>query len=212
MRKLMIVGAGAQGRIAAATARACGREVAGFADDTMAVGTTIDGVTVRLTVEDGLSRAAADPDLEWCVAIGDCRARARIGAGLEAAGGRLATLIHPGSYVSDTASLGAGSFVNLAAAIFPGALVGTLGLVDNHASVGIDNVLGDAVFVGPGAHLGSRSTLGARAFVGMGAVIAPSVTLGADAMVGAGAAVHHDVPAGRVAVGNPARIGLRSAR
>lgn len=43
------------------------------------------------------------------------------------------------------------------------------------------------------------------ASVGAGAVLLPGITVGEYSMVGAGAVVTHDVPAGSVVVGNPAR-------
>lgn len=47
--------------------------------------------------------------------------------------------------------------------------------------------------------------IGSRVFVGARAVILPGVTIGDNAIVGAGSIVTHDVPAGTVVAGNPAR-------
>lgn len=44
------------------------------------------------------------------------------------------------------------------------------------------------------------------AFIGAGAIILPGVVVGEGAVVGAGAVVTKSVPAGEVAVGNPARL------
>ena len=49
------------------------------------------------------------------------------------------------------------------------------------------------------------------AAIGSGAVIVCGVTIGPSAVIGAGAVVTHDVPAGEVWVGNPARF-LKKAR
>ncbi len=43
-------------------------------------------------------------------------------------------------------------------------------------------------------------------WLGGGAVVLPGVTIGDDSVIGAGAVVTRDVPAGVVAVGNPARV------
>lgn len=77
----------------------------------------------------------------------------------------------------------------------------------------------DDVFLAPGAslandpHPGSTThlcmrgpTIKAGAQIGMNATILPFVTIGERALVGAGAVVTHDVPAGMIVAGNPARI------
>jgi maltose O-acetyltransferase len=52
----------------------------------------------------------------------------------------------------------------------------------------------------------SPVTLGDNVWLGGGVIVLPGVTVGEDTVVGAGAVVHRDLPAGVLAVGNPARI------
>ncbi|PWW24366.1 maltose O-acetyltransferase [Geodermatophilus normandii] len=49
-------------------------------------------------------------------------------------------------------------------------------------------------------------TIGDNVWLGGGVVVLPGVTIGADTVVGAGSVVTRDLPAGVVAVGNPARV------
>lgn len=49
-------------------------------------------------------------------------------------------------------------------------------------------------------------TLGDNVWLGGGAIVCPGVTIGDNTVVGAGAVVTRDLPAGVVAVGNPARV------
>ncbi len=49
-------------------------------------------------------------------------------------------------------------------------------------------------------------TIGDNVWLGGGVIVLPGVTIGDDSIVGAGAVVTKDVPAGVVAVGNPARV------
>lgn len=75
-------------------------------------------------------------------------------------------------------------------------------------------VIGDDSIIRQGVTLGNRSLekpfdaprLGCRVNVGAGAKVLGAVTIGDGAAIGANAVVLHDVPAGAVAVGVPARI------
>ena len=49
-------------------------------------------------------------------------------------------------------------------------------------------------------------TIGDNVWLGGGAIVCPGVAIGDDTVVGAGAVVTRDLPAGVVAVGNPARV------
>lgn len=84
--------------------------------------------------------------------------------------------------------------------------------------------LGDFVQVGPNVQLltathpldvGRRRegwegsapiTIGDDVWLGGGVIVLPGVTIGAGTVVGAGAVVTRDLPAGVLAVGNPARV------
>jgi maltose O-acetyltransferase len=52
----------------------------------------------------------------------------------------------------------------------------------------------------------SPIAIGDNVWLGGGAIVLPGVTIGDDSVIGAGAVVTKDVPAGVVAVGNPARV------
>jgi maltose O-acetyltransferase len=49
-------------------------------------------------------------------------------------------------------------------------------------------------------------TIGRNVWLGGGCIVLPGVTIGNDTVVGAGAVVNRDLPAGVLAVGNPARV------
>ncbi|HEX6388707.1 MAG TPA: sugar O-acetyltransferase [Solirubrobacteraceae bacterium] len=53
---------------------------------------------------------------------------------------------------------------------------------------------------------GAAITLADNVWLGGGVIVCPGVTIGEDTVVGAGAVVTRDLPAGVVAVGNPARV------
>ncbi|MDX6355862.1 MAG: maltose O-acetyltransferase, partial [Streptomyces sp.] len=49
-------------------------------------------------------------------------------------------------------------------------------------------------------------TIGDNVWLGGGVIVCPGVTIGSDTVVGAGSVVTKDLPAGVLAVGNPARV------
>jgi maltose O-acetyltransferase len=57
-----------------------------------------------------------------------------------------------------------------------------------------------------GWEYGEPITIGDNVWLGGGAIVCPGVSIGDDTVVGAGAVVTRDLPAGVVAVGNPARV------
>jgi maltose O-acetyltransferase len=84
-------------------------------------------------------------------------------------------------------------------------------------------VIGDDVQIGPNVQLltpthpvdpdqrragweaAAPITIADNVWLGGGVIVLPGVTIGADTVVGAGSVVARDLPAGVVAVGNPAR-------
>lgn len=82
-----------------------------------------------------------------------------------------------------------------------------------------DAVIGDDVILRNGVTIGLKRTnergapvIGNRVDIGAGAKILGPINVGDDAVIGANAVVVHDVPAGAVAVGIPARILPRQKR
>lgn len=84
---------------------------------------------------------------------------------------------------------------------------GARGLVVHDKSIiGSNVVLHHNVTLGARRSGGPAPTLGDEVHVGAGAAILGGITIGAGASIGANAVVLTDVPAGAIAVGNPARI------
>lgn len=88
----------------------------------------------------------------------------------------------------------------------------------------VEVAIGDRTQIGPGVQIltadhprdparrasglefGRPVRIGRNVWIGAGAIILPGVSIGDDALIGAGSVVTHDVPAGAVAFGNPARV------
>ena len=110
--------------------------------------------------------------------------------------------------------------------------IGTLSVVEHHVEIGNNvrihtqvfipeySVLEDGCWIGPNVVFtnakypqspGAKDSLvgpvirkGAK--IGANATLLPGVVIGENALIGAGSVVAHDVPAGAVVVGNPARV------
>ncbi|WP_165361473.1 acetyltransferase [Lichenibacterium ramalinae] len=113
--------------------------------------------------------------------------------------------IHERAWVASTATMGEGCHVLPMAAVGEDAKLGRQCIVNTNASVDHECILDEGVHIMPGATLAGCVRVGAHATVGANATVLPHVNIGRGAIVGAGAVVVHDVPAGSVVVGVPAR-------
>jgi bifunctional UDP-N-acetylglucosamine pyrophosphorylase/glucosamine-1-phosphate N-acetyltransferase len=117
--------------------------------------------------------------------------------------------LRPGAYLESGVHLG--NFVEVKESRFAaGAMMGHFGYVGD-ASIGAGTNLGAGMvtcnYDGKDKH---RTDVGENAFIGCDTMLVAPVTVGAGAITGAGAVVTKDVPAGRLAVGVPAKIRSRN--
>ncbi len=127
------------------------------------------------------------------------------------------------SVIEDEATVGPFSHLRAGSVVGRGAQVGNYAELKNarlgagskqhHMSYLGDAVLGERVNVGAGTitanYDGSRkhpTTVGDGAFLGVDTMLIAPIDIGEGARTGAGAVVTRDVPAGKLAVGVPARI------
>jgi bifunctional UDP-N-acetylglucosamine pyrophosphorylase/glucosamine-1-phosphate N-acetyltransferase len=127
------------------------------------------------------------------------------------------------STIEDEATVGPYSHLRPGSVVGRGAEVGNFAELKNtrlgagskqhHMSYLGDAQLGERVNVGAGAITANydgttkhRTTIGDGAFIGVDTMIVAPRDIGAGARTGAGAVVTRDVPAGKLAVGVPARI------
>jgi sugar O-acyltransferase (sialic acid O-acetyltransferase NeuD family) len=116
-----------------------------------------------------------------------------------------ATLIHPMSFISPSARVGAACQILALAFLGAAASIGDAVILNAHASVDHECRLGDAVYVGPGAVLAGEVQIGTSSFIGAGAIVLPGIRIAADVIIGAGAVVTENIEEPGTYVGVPAR-------
>lgn len=202
MNSLALLGAGGHGKVVADAALRAGWRNVQFFDDAWphvkkngywpVVG-DMAALLERLQEFDGI-----------LVSIGHCAARWQKQQILDAAGAKIATVVHPNACVSPYAFLGPGTVVMAGAVVNIDAKVGAANIINTGASVDHDCVLASGVHVCPGTHLSGNVTVGACSWIGVGAAVRQGTHLGAGVTVGAGAVVVKSIADGLTVVGNPA--------
>ena len=209
MKRVVIIGAGGQGREVADILRHQAQgdrqiEPLGFVDDDRGLhGRNVESLPVlgdwswfERADREGLAVVCAVGSPHVCR---DLVERAR------AIGLPFANVVSPLAQISSFARLGEG------VTIFPNVIVNTGAYVDSHSilNVGVvvshDSTVGAYSNLNPGARLAGNVTIGKGCYIGMGANVIQGRTVGGWSIVGAGAVVINDLPENVTAVGVPAK-------
>lgn len=200
---LIIVGASGLGKEVLWLAQRADISVRGFLDDAEdKQGMLISGLPVLGKIAD----AANHRDAEFCVAIGQPRAKAAVVRQMRADGiSSFATLMDPAACVGPQVKVGAGSIICAGAMATVDIEIGKFVLVDRGAVVGHDSVVGDFATIAPLASVSGNVTISRGVEIGTNASVRQGLKLGSGAMLGMGAVLVRNLADKEVAVGNPAK-------
>ncbi len=200
--KLLIIGAGGHGKVAADIAIKMKRwgQIA-FLDDDETIQSSM-GIEV---IGKSADVFAYMNDYDLFVAIGSNQTREKIQNELIKAGANIATFIHPSAVIGQEVVIGGGTVVMAGAVINCCSKTGTGCIVNTGATIDHDNILEDYVHISPGAHLAGMVKIGKGSWIGIGAVVSNHVSIFDDCIIGAGAAVIRDITEEGTYVGVPAK-------
>lgn len=187
-KKLVIIGAGGHGKVAADIASKNGYSEIVFLDD---VSTAKECLGYPLVGK--LNMADQFGDFDFFVAVGNPKIREEIMTELSYKGMKMATLIHPSAVLGKNVSVGEGTIIAAGAVINPDTVIGKGVIINTCSSVDHDCIVEDFVHVAVGSHLCGTVSVGSGTWIGAGATVSNNISICPDCMIGAGAVVVNDV-------------------
>lgn len=149
--------------------------------------------------------ALSAQDYEVVIAVGEPSLRKRLAEKVKAANFSLATLVHPNTYISSDAKIGAGAVICYGSFISCDTVIGDNVHLQPNTSLGHDCHIGHHCVICSYANLAGHCVVGDLTFIGMNAVVRETTTIGSETIVSMGSAVFSDIASGVIARGNPAR-------
>ena len=141
------------------------------------------------------------------LAIGSSSIRRRVAHDLELQGFRMHSVIHPGANISDSSSIGNGTFIAYGANIGPLVQVGKGCIINTMANLEHEVSVGSYSSLGPGATVCGRSIVGKNTVIGASVTIIDNIQIADDCVLGAGSVIIRDVNVPKsTLVGVPGRV------
>lgn len=179
-------------------------EVKGYCND---YDTEVDGYPVLGKIVDIPRLLQEGYYFAWGIhLIGRNKKTAELFNSIEIPDDRWATIVHETAFISDSVVLEPGVFVMANAYIAPRTRVGKCTMIKANTNIGHDVLIGPISHVAMGSIIVSFVELGFCSNVAVGSTILANCKIGDYAMLGAASLATHNVPAGEIHVGSPARF------
>lgn len=204
-KRLIIIGAGGHGCVAADCAEAMGCFVdIVFLDSFYPAKTHLGTWPIIGKPED--AAMLSTENTVFFVAIGDNQAREKVMIPLLQENLPMVTLLHPTSVVSQHSKVATGVLICAHAVINPMSKIGLGSIINTSAVVEHECEIGDFVHISVGACLAGNVTVGHGSFVGINSTVIQKLTIGDNAILGAGSTLLTNLAKFSVAVGIPAKV------
>ena len=200
--KLLIIGAGGHGRVAADIAIKMKRwKKITFLDDDQnllfSMGIKVIGIT------NDVFKYTRNHDI--FVAIGNSKTREKIQNSLEHKGANIPILIHPNAIIGEKVEIGTGTVVMAGTVINCCSKIGKGCIINTGVTIDHDNIIENFVHLSPGVHTAGTVQIGKGSWIGIGAVISNNLNIISECVVGAGAVVVKNITETGFYVGVPAK-------
>lgn len=200
--KLLIIGAGGHGKVAADIAQKMGmwQEIA-FLDDSEVSKSFMGMEVIGKTSDAFLYKEKAD----FFVAIGGNIIREKTQEKLLNKGLTFAKLIHPSAVIGLDVEIGEGSIVVAGAIINSSTIIGKGCIINTNSSVGHDSIVKDYVHIAPGVSIAGTVSIEKGSWIGIGSAVRNNINICSNSIVGAGSVVVKDIVKPGKYVGVPVR-------
>ncbi len=204
---LLIVGAGAEGRMVLDIANQLDVLVYGFlTDDADLVQTELNDILVVASLGDKDSDTLlAEEHIRIVIAEREIEKRKELVDELESVAAKVINATHPLNVISPYAKLGMGNIIHAGTIIHTNTQVYNFNIFGTSVIVEADAEIGSYCTLQSGSKIGMNAKVEDEVIIGMGSIIQAGVTIEEGAIVAPGSVVYKNVSAGSTVFGNPAK-------
>lgn len=209
MKKIYALGVGHNTPVFIDLAIAAGYEIAGlYHFNSERTGQTDHGFEILGSFDD-LFRHSSLQGMCFLLTMGDNQIRAKLISQILKKGGEVPSLIHPTAVISQFAAIShIGVYISAFSFVQADSAIGEGTVLLSGVNISHTNSIGRYCFVAGGSTIGAYTVMEDFVFVGQGVLsISGKVSrIAHHSYIGAGSLLTHDVAAGEVLVGRPARV------
>lgn len=200
--KLIIIGAGGQGKVAADIAVKMNQwERIFFLEDNDLIKSVIGFEVIGKAKDADIYKSGAD----FFVAIGNNENRAKFLERLLKEGFSVVNLIHPSSILGMDVKIDFGTIIMAGVIVNSSTRIGKGCILNTNCNIDHDNFIEDYVHISPGVNLAGSVFVGNNSWIGIGSSVSNNVSIISDCVIGAGSVVIQDINVSGTYVGVPAK-------